>query len=208
MQNWASALDDGNNRSSTASANSTRRRRITLSSPIVEACVNLILFVICTGSLLYGFIQCCSNNYNNNDDITKKSAARYLSSLLAPLGTYSRWYLSRLNGTIHNPKYEWIPIGTFLANMIASIVSVFAVGMNNNISNSSHVENAIMKTMIWGAIKAGYAGSFSTVSTFVAETQGLFRALPRHFWGHYYSLGSLILAFIVGSVSYRVAIMI
>jgi len=53
----------------------------------------------------------------------------WLSTFMAPLGTILRWYLSRLNGTLKG-RWNWFPMGTFLANISGSIVSALVVGLS------------------------------------------------------------------------------
>eukprot|EP00978_Attheya_sp_CCMP212_P003175 scaffold6581_cov57-Attheya_sp.AAC.3 len=123
-----------------------------------------------------------------------------LSSLLAPSGTLLRYYLSHLNGKITSKRLQWLPLGTFSANILGSCISAIMVALKIS-RQRSPVGN------LWlNAMKGGFAGCLSTVSTFVTETVGLMRALPRHFWGYYYCLGSLLTACIIGVVSYVWAI--
>lgn len=160
-------------------------------TPLWEVVLTLLLFLSATILLIAGYV------YFKDEHDPLVPAEQFLSALLAPLGTYSRWYLSRLNGRINRRNWEWLPIGTFLANMIASVLSALAVAINSKVANDQLVARQVLY-----AIKFGYAGSFSTVSTFAAETTGLFRALPRYFWGYYYSFGSLFCAMVLGVISY------
>lgn len=158
-----------------------------------EAAVTLVLFVLCTGLLLYGLVV----TKDKTDVVSTKSFTQFLGALLAPLGTYSRWYLSRFNGSITTQHWEWLPIGTFVANMLASIISALCAALLVTVPPENYLGHAFLS-----AIKGGYAGSFSTVSTFVAETTGLLKALPRYFWGYYYCFGSLLVAVLLGVCSY------
>jgi len=176
LQNWSSALDN----------NGLQEGDQKESSSLMEVSFTLCLFLLCTGWLLWNAI--------------KTRRAQYFSCLISPIGTYCRWYFSRLNGTIEQRNWSWLPIGTLFANIIASVVSAIsvAIAINSSVSGSS---TAI--TIIATAMKTGYAGCFSTVSTFVVETTSLMRALPRHFWGYYYSFGSLFIALLFGLISFH-----
>ena len=123
-----------------------------------------------------------------------------LSTLIAPTGSICRYYLSRLNGIIKVRQWEWVPLGTLLANLIACAVSALAVALNVS-DDRGELGN------LWlSAIKGGFAGSLSTVSTFAAEVVGLARSLPRYAWAYYYSIGSLLFACILGIVAYAWAV--
>ncbi|VEU35379.1 unnamed protein product [Pseudo-nitzschia multistriata] len=166
------------------------------SSPI-EFALTLSLFLLTTGLLLLGFVY--YSNPTESDSVSWRSyRTQCLAALLSPFGTYSRWYLSRLNGRIRHERWEWLPIGTFLANAMASVVSAlmaaFLVGLNP--------EANPLAVVVCKAIQGGFAGSLSTVSTFATETVGLLQALPRAFWGYYYSFGSMLCAFVLGVASY------
>jgi fluoride ion exporter CrcB/FEX len=115
---------------------------------------------------------------------------------MAPLGTYLRWYLSRLNGSIRSKNWEWLPIGTLMANLFASSVSAMCAAILLSFDSQS-LEGAFFK-----AFQSGFAGCCSTVSTFASETTGLLRALPRAFWGYYYGFGSMASALLIAVLSY------
>mmetsp|Transcript_12398 Transcript_12398/g.27863 ORF Transcript_12398/g.27863 Transcript_12398/m.27863 type:complete len:409 (+) Transcript_12398:486-1712(+) len=170
-------------------------------SSVAEVGFNMVLFVAITGLLLWGFFYWSGENHTDSV-VAASYRAQFLSSLLSPLGTYSRWYLSRLNGSIQHERWEWLPIGTFLANMIASVVSALMAGLL--LSPGDGMPPLVVAVV--RAIQVGYAGSFSTVSTFATETTGLLRALPRAFWGYYYGFGSLACALLLGVISYAWAV--
>jgi fluoride ion exporter CrcB/FEX len=81
--------------------------------------------------------------------------------------------------------------------MIAVVISAVMQALMHVVNPDSYLALSFFE-----AIKVGFAGSLSTVSTFVAETDGLLKALPRYFWGYYYSFGSLLLGLILGLLSY------
>ena len=124
----------------------------------------------------------------------------WLSALMAPTGTIARWKLSSYNGKLTQlgRRLEWFPLGTFLANLIASTVSAAMQGMVDSPSWdlgdwSEHVVNAI---------KTGSAGNMSTVSTFVAEGSMLQRSFPQHAKAYYYLLGTLAITCAFGLLVY------
>lgn len=89
------------------------------------------------------------------------------SILLAPIGALLRWRLSSLNttNTSRRESLLWLPIGTLLANLIASCISFLSQGVEVrwNEDLGSNVK------LILYALRSGLAGSFSTVSTWVVE---------------------------------------
>lgn len=97
--------------------------------------------------------------------------------LCAPPGAVLRWKLSSLNGTVTTKSWEWFPMGTFLANLMGCIISMIAVGYEYDMEA---VQSIYDVTFFWGigtvrAIKVGFVGSLTTVSTFVAEINGFMR---------------------------------
>ena len=85
-----------------------------------------------------------------------------------------RWQISSLNGTMKTEGWEWFPLGTFLANFIGSIISIVAIGYEYDMEASRSMYDV---TLFWGigtvrAVKVGFVGSLTTVSTFVAEING------------------------------------
>lgn len=48
----------------------------------------------------------------------------WLSCLVGPPGVWARWCLARLNGQGigRNQRLKWLPIGTFLTNLVASVL--------------------------------------------------------------------------------------
>ncbi|KAK1743817.1 fluoride export protein [Skeletonema marinoi] len=87
----------------------------------------------------------------------------WIACLMSPFGTIARWKLSTLNGKWS--KYPWFPLGTWLANFTGSILSaaLTAIAYLN-------IVNGEGGTTVLAAISLGFAGSLSTVSTYVKET--------------------------------------
>ena len=154
--------------------------------PGMELWLNSLLLVSATAVFLWGAITQSGS-----------TQAYFLSSLFDPFGTILRWRLSRLNGRIQNPKWAWLPIGTFAANMIACIISSFMRAATLKIP-----ETFPLALLFVSSIKSGFAGSLSTVSAFVVESVELQRALPQHAYGYYYPILSFVTTGILGVICY------
>ncbi len=121
--------------------------------------------------------------------------------LLAPPGAMLRFALSRLN--TRDPFLDRFPLGTFLANMLATTVlaGVYAAQRSNALNLSIVSCNALR------AIEEGFCGCLSTVSTFAVES----RTIRGTGWTWVYVLGSVVLGHIivlaiVGGVSWSVGL--
>ena len=69
----------------------------------------------------------------NGDEDIGLNQMLCISSIFAPFGALLRWKLSSLNNESTMPsKWYWFPLGTFTANMIASIISI---SMQTSLSN-------------------------------------------------------------------------
>ena len=117
-----------------------------------------------------------------------------LSSAFSSIGAVVRLKLSCLNsrkGCLSS--LQWIPWGTLTANIVASVVSalIAAVSLRYLADFDTPWSSSVVP-----AIKVGFAGSLSTVSTMVKEMflfQGNGRSLT-------YALGSLLVAMVLGIV--------
>ncbi|KAF2216470.1 hypothetical protein CERZMDRAFT_109354 [Cercospora zeae-maydis SCOH1-5] len=121
--------------------------------------------------------------------------------VFAPLGALLRYYISlHMNGLI-----KWFPLGTFAVNMFGTAVE----GMCYDIQ---HVGVGVMGQIGGGGVGCqvvqgvmdGFCGCLTTVSTWVAEINGLKR---KH--GYVYALASLagglsLMVMIMGSVRWTV----
>jgi fluoride ion exporter CrcB/FEX len=151
---------------------------------MMELWLNLCVFLVATGLLLWGATS-----------VTNSVRTYCIAGLFAPFGTILRWRLSSLNGSITNSTWEWLPIGTFTANMIATALSCLIAAI------SLRIDGKLALTYL-AAFQNGFAGALSTVSTLVVESVELLRALPQHAYSYYYSLGSLVSAGILGVICY------
>jgi fluoride ion exporter CrcB/FEX len=201
LRKWVIAMDDEEDMAAETITPETKEEMRNFwngHTSVAERALNFSLFLVLTGLFIWGAIH-----FNDNDHVSVNYRNQFLSALLSPLGTFVRWYLSSYNGKIQNRQWEWLPVGTLLANLIACVLSALAQGVLHTLDPVSRR----LATSFTIAIKVGFAGSMSTVSTFAAETIGLFRALPRYFWGWYYSLGTLALSLTLGIMGYFWAIM-
>lgn len=86
----------------------------------------------------------------------------WIACLMAPFGTMLRWKLSIYNGKC--AKYPWFPLGTWLANFTGSIVSAALTAQAYlHLAKDVETADALM------GLSIGFAGSLSTVSTYVKE---------------------------------------
>jgi fluoride ion exporter CrcB/FEX len=107
----------------------------------------------------------------NSYTITNRNMTYAL--LFAPAGALLRWRLSIYNGTLSYRGWRWFPLGTFAANLIGSIISIGCIAIEYNLNSDQNYS-------FWGigtirAIKVGFAGCLTTVSTFVAESSGFMK---------------------------------
>ena len=121
----------------------------------------------------------------------------WMSCLLAPLGTIVRWRLSSLNGSL-NGAWDWFPVGTFTANLVASMLSALITG----VTDASQRNVSAATSQVLYALKTGFAGSMSTVSTFAVEGNLLQQTYRHHAKAYYYMLGTIVTACILGLVMY------
>ncbi|AWU75666.1 uncharacterized protein C5L36_0B09070 [Pichia kudriavzevii] len=122
-----------------------------------------------------------------------------LSLLIAIPGALTRYYLSLLN-----PKFPKFPIGTWLANIVGTLlVSVFELllgGLNREgkLIISNHVHRFAVNAFI-----LGFTGALSTMSTFIHEVHNLNKPHLQHiyFWGTFAPSLAIIIV-IVGSYAW------
>lgn len=111
---------------------------------------------------------------------------QWTSGAVAPAGATARWLLSRLNG--HRPGF---PVGTFIANISAILLdlSISAAMLHNTTSSDA--------SLILDALFTGFAGSLSTVSTWINESLCLER--PQRYM---YVFTTIITAVLIGLAVY------
>eukprot|EP00557_Chaetoceros_sp_GSL56_P003494 CAMPEP_0176488446 /NCGR_PEP_ID=MMETSP0200_2-20121128/6713_1 /TAXON_ID=947934 /ORGANISM="Chaetoceros sp., Strain GSL56" /LENGTH=547 /DNA_ID=CAMNT_0017885429 /DNA_START=213 /DNA_END=1856 /DNA_ORIENTATION=- len=104
---------------------------------------------------------------NGDDNYSVTYRIMIYSAFFAPAGALLRWKFAKWNGKWN--RFNWFPLGTFAANLLACIVSATMIGMEYRLNGSDN---------FWSlgtvrAIKVGFAGSLSTVSTFINEFSDL-----------------------------------
>mmetsp|Transcript_2802 Transcript_2802/g.3833 ORF Transcript_2802/g.3833 Transcript_2802/m.3833 type:complete len:397 (-) Transcript_2802:145-1335(-) len=126
----------------------------------------------------------------------------WLSSLLTPPGAILRWKLSKLNGTIfqHSRKWKWVPYGTLLANVLGSLVSISCVATYQHVvvNGSGSYSKDGWSAVFLKAMQVGFAGSLSTVSTFVKEIVDISKKYPSHAKSCYYGIGTIVCCCLLG----------
>ena len=133
--------------------------------------------------------------------------------ILSPVGSLLRWRLSNLNmkrrGRITTNSPDWIPWGTFFANMLATLIAACMEGLNSRYFSGADPTstNKWVDAMIF-ALKTGVAGSLSTVSTMVKESVLLSENHVGMAKGHYYSIITCLSGCLLGLMVYSTTIRI
>lgn len=117
------------------------------------------------------------------------------AGLLAPTGALLRWKLSNLNGSIQ--KYNWFPLGTFAANVFACILSASMIALEEYFYDYK----SFWAVGTVRAVKVGFTGCLSTVSTFVAEVAGFFKS-PNPIYGYLYVAISIFTSALCGAIAF------
>jgi len=129
----------------------------------VPAC---IIFILVHALLITGIIV-----LDHEDEYAVTYRTMLYAALLAPWGAVLRWRLSKLNGMISGP-FNWLPVGTFIANIVASSISACMIG----VEFKYYGKVGFWKLGSARAAKIGFAGSLSTVSTFISEVAGFMKS--------------------------------
>nr|XP_031860686.1 uncharacterized protein CI109_003729 [Kwoniella shandongensis]KAA5527758.1 hypothetical protein CI109_003729 [Kwoniella shandongensis] len=106
--------------------------------------------------------------------------------LLSPPGAILRFFLARLN--VHKRNIDRFPLGTFLANMIATLLISGSYAAQRRPSASGPAGGNVRCNALY-AIQHGFCGCLSTVSTFVVEV----RTIKSWKWKWFYVGGSVVL---------------
>uniref|UniRef100_A0A7S4AXQ2 Fluoride ion transporter CrcB n=1 Tax=Pseudo-nitzschia australis TaxID=44445 RepID=A0A7S4AXQ2_9STRA len=133
---------------------------------------------------------------------------------LSPVGSLLRWRLSNLNVQNKEGKSlvypHWIPWGTFIANMFATVLSACMEGLDDRYfsgSNPTSIRSKWVDATIF-ALKTGVAGSLSTVSTLVKESVLLSETYAGTAKGHYYPVLTCLSGCLLGIMVYATTIRI
>jgi fluoride ion exporter CrcB/FEX len=136
----------------------------------MQKMVSTIPFVLAL-SLLLIFVTLDYTNVNR-----QYYRKMWATALLAPLGAVLRWKLTSWNGRLRGNSWMWFPLGTLVANWTACLVSSVLTAIEDS---SQRFDTNIDETLSF-ALKAGFTGCLSTVSTYVAEGVSLQKMYPHH----------------------------
>ena len=155
--------------------------------------VSVGLFVCIYALLLIGLVL---NNGITAYAVTSKTMVFAL--MWAPPGALLRWQLGGFNGKVGG-DWSWLPAGTLAANIFGSVVSITAIAVE-------YVSPAkgFWKTGTLRSLKIGFAGSLTTVSTFVAEVHTLGSKKETQDRAYIYMLMSLLPSCLLGMLIFGV----
>lgn len=100
----------------------------------------------------------------------------WMACICTPIGAIARHQLKQWLPTSNS--IQW---GTWMANILGSVISVLLQALTVRFLADDQ-NDALLGTFLW-ALQVGFAGSLSTVSTFVKELVSLDRLLDRHLYG-------------------------
>lgn len=131
------------------------------STPVAAICWLALIGVLVTLMIYW--------NAETSYEITYRTMA--YSMVYSTPGALLRWRLSGWNGKLNSFDWKWLPIGTLAANVLGAMVSISMIGWEYNLQ----IANA---SGFWGiatlrAIKIGFSGCLTTVSTFITEVHKL-----------------------------------
>jgi fluoride ion exporter CrcB/FEX len=113
------------------------------------------------------------------------------SLVLAPLGTWARFYLSQLN-----PRIARFPLGTFLANLLGTALLALCVALQTT-GNRTRLQCQVLQ-----GFDDGLCGCLTTVSTLVAEIRKLNRRDAYVYAVASWAAGQAVMLLILGSTSF------
>ena len=127
--------------------------------------------------------------------------ALWLSAIFSPPGALLRWSLaSRWNGVTLRQGLDWLYLGTFAANILASIISILIQAIELRYFQRTSGQNWTL-TIITG-LRVGGAGSLSTVSTLVKELHDISNQYPNHAKPYYYGGITVGVAMLISLIVY------
>ena len=109
-----------------------------------------------------------------------------MMSLVAPFGALLRWKLSTWNSNRNTNCWQRVPRlpwGTLSANLFGAIISILCTGFLD--SKSEAIFHPWVEALLF-AVKVGFAGSLSTVSSLAKEITILSEKYPGHAKPHIY----------------------
>jgi fluoride ion exporter CrcB/FEX len=126
--------------------------------------------------------------------------------LFAPLGALMRWKLSKWNSInnrrIFTRRLQWLPLGTLCANLLGSIFSIVCMGLLDRLQNKEEYVFDSWSIAVLFAVQTGFAGSLSTVSSFVKEVAFLSDDHPNNVKSHLYAVITCTSAIVLGLIIY------
>ena len=138
--------------------------------------------------------------HGTGDDETWRGQVIF-ALVFAPLGCLLRFYASlKLNGLV--PAF---PLGTFAVNMLGTAIEGVCFDIQHvRVGVLGHVGGGLIGCQVIQGVLDGFCGCLTTVSTWVAEINGLKR---KHGWA--YAFGSVVgglglMAVIMGSVAWSI----
>jgi fluoride ion exporter CrcB/FEX len=180
-----------------------------LKLPLAISLISIVMILL--------FIMVLSLRSNNAITVTNRTMA--YAMLFAPVGALFRWHLSQYNipqqqennnnilAQYLGPSMNWFPYGTFIANFIGSMVSIICIAIEYNCTkngyyyeNDNYYDHTAPFIVIGSlrAIRIGFSGCLTTVSTFVAEIHNFMRTKTDHAYPYIFiTLGTCSAAAII-----------
>jgi fluoride ion exporter CrcB/FEX len=136
-----------------------------------------------------------------NDDTFYRTM--FFTSIFTPPGALLRWELYKWNSRISSQRsrrMKWLPWGTFVANVLGSCVCILLLALQIRYFDDS--VNNIWAISLLTALRAGFAGSLSTVSTMVKEMYELNSKFPYHAKAYHYATLTVVSSIVLGLCLY------
>jgi fluoride ion exporter CrcB/FEX len=133
-------------------------------------------------------------------DITYRTMA--YSMVYSTPGAILRWTLSGWNGKLNSFDWKWFPIGTLAANVLGAMVSISMIGWEYNLQVANSTGFWSIATV--RAIKIGFSGCLTTVSTFISEVHKL--TLMRQDRGYKYVVITLSISCMVSVILFVIIV--
>jgi len=143
---------------------------------------------------------------NSDDSYSITYRTMIFAAIVAPSGALLRWQLGKYNGTFRWELWSWIPVGTLTANILGCIVSIVAIATELRLNQDGDFSFWVIGTL--RAIKIGFAGSLTTVSTFVSEVSLFMKSPMLPYRAYLYILLTLASCNAIGTLLYATIVYI